>query len=359
MLPHGYVKYSGNYSDDIKMDKFILLNEKEKRVYFEAAASEMNLMPQLVEKDFWVCWILSLLFSLSQSGSHLIFKGGTSLSKCYELISRFSEDIDISIEGGFLETDHSLEPAKEKSNKENKRILEELQDICRMKINEIILPELRHDIESALPDKAAWNLELDTEDPCGQTALFFFPCSIKATGNYVRSCVKIEFGARADHWPVKTMPVIPYVANISGKMQLDAASVRVLAAERTFWEKATILHMIYHYPSAKKMPLRMSRHYYDLVSMIGSAVYKKAMENISLLKNVAEHKALFFRAGWAHYEEAKPGSLRLVPREDQIGQLKADYRQMQPMFFEDPPSFEHIVNELRNIEKEINLIKRG
>ena len=78
------------------MNKFVLLTHKDKRAYFEVAAANLNVMPQLVEKDFWVCWILKILFSLQGIGTHLTFKGGTSLSKCYNVIKRFSEDIDIS-----------------------------------------------------------------------------------------------------------------------------------------------------------------------------------------------------------------------------------------------------------------------
>ena len=108
------------------MDKFVLLSDKDKRAYFEVAASNLNVMPQLIEKDFWVCWILKVLFSLQEIGEHLTFKGGTSLSKCYNVIRRFSEDIDVSIERSFLSSTRVIEPDKEKSNNENKRRLKEL-----------------------------------------------------------------------------------------------------------------------------------------------------------------------------------------------------------------------------------------
>ena len=152
------------------------------------------------------------------------------------------------------------------------------------------------------------------------------------------------------------MTVIPYVANVSGDMAIEGVSVQVLVAERTFWEKATILHMIYHYPEGKNVLPRMSRHYYDLFAMVDTPIYKRSLEKMALLKDVSEHKSLFFKANWAHYEEAKPDSLRLVPRDDQISQLKTDYRQMQQMFFEDPPSFESIVEKLKTVEDKINRI---
>ncbi len=340
------------------MDKFASLNAKDKRAYFEVAAADLNIMPQLVEKDFWVCWILKGLFSLPEVGSHLTFKGGTSLSKCYNVIKRFSEDIDISIERPFLSKAKTIEPDKEESNKENQKRLKELQAVCKSKIDDVIVPGLKQAIATVLPDKEEWKLSLDPEDPDGQTVLFTFPHSmISNVESYVRSSVKIEFGARADHWPVETATIVPYIVNVSGERVVEGFSVRVLAAERTFWEKATILHMIYHYPFEKNAPLRMSRHYYDIYAMADSPIYKRALGNISLLKHVADHKALFFKANWAHYEEATPSGLRLLPREDQMNALKNDYRQMQQMFFEEPPTFDRVIEKLRGIEKQINSMK--
>jgi len=339
------------------MDKFVSLDAKDKRAYFEVAAANLNIMPQLVEKDFWVCWILKVLFLLPEVGGHLTFKGGTSLSKCYSVIKRFSEDIDISIERTFLSKAKAIEPNKEKSNKENQKRLKELQEVCKTKINEVIVPGLKQTIAEALPNKKEWKIDLDAEDPDGQTVLFTFPHSMTSNAeSYIRSSVKVEFGARADHWPVETAIIVPYIVNVPGDRVVEGVSVRVLAAERTFWEKATILHMIYNYPTEKNVPPRMSRHYYDIYAMADSPIYKRALDNISLLKTVAEHKALFFKANWAHYEEATPAGLRLLPREDQMSALKNDYRQMQQMFFEEPPTFDQIIEKLRGIEKEINRI---
>ena len=216
---------------------------------------------------------------------------------------------------------------------------------------------MKESISSVFTDKKEWKVELDPNDTLGQTVLFTFPHALTSSvESYVKSAVKIEFGSRADHWPVETMTVNPYVANVSGDVAIEGTSVRVLAAERTFWEKATILHMIYHYPQGKNVPPRMSRHYYDLFAMIDTFIYEKSLKKIALLKDVSEHKSLFFKANWAHYEEAKPGSLRLVPRDDQISQLKTDYRQMQEMFFAQPPLFENIVEKLKDAEDKINRI---
>ncbi|MFA5240452.1 MAG: nucleotidyl transferase AbiEii/AbiGii toxin family protein [Phycisphaerae bacterium] len=337
------------------MDKFVLLTPKDKRVYFEVAAADLSIMPQLVEKDFWVCWILKILFSLPEIGSRLTFKGGTSLSKCYNVIKRFSEDVDIAIERPFLSRDLTIEPDREKSNKKNRKILKELQLVCKTKINEEILPCMKQAITAVLPGNGEWKIELDPEDSSGHTVLFIFPRAITSSvESYIKSSVKIEFGARSDHQPAEIAATVPYVAKVYSSGAIEGFSVRVLAAERTFWEKATILHMLYYHPSEKTIQPRMSRHYYDIYAMADSPVYKRALENISLLKNVSEHKTLFFKTTWARYDEAKPGTLRLLPRDNQMDLLKNDYRQMQEMFFEKPPSFERIIEKLKVIEDQIN-----
>ena len=186
MPPRGSPPFLNNCRHDL-MDKFLSLNAKDKRAYFEVSAANFNIMPQLIEKDFWVCWILKVLFSLPEVGEHFTFKGGTSLSKCYNVIKRFSEDIDISIERPFLFKAKAIEPDKEKSNKENQKRLKELQAACKAKIDEVIVPSLRQAIMAALPDKKEWKLGLDAEDPDSQTVLFTFPhAMISNVESYVR-----------------------------------------------------------------------------------------------------------------------------------------------------------------------------
>jgi len=337
------------------MDNFLLLKDADKKVYFDVVANELDVTPQLIEKDFWVCWILKMLFSLPESGNHLTFKGGTSLSKCYNVIKRFSEDVDVSIERTFLTSQESIEPDRKQSGKENQRRLDRLKQACQEKIGNVIIPELKDKIGYALSDIRKWEIKLDSDDSDKQTILFIYPSIIdNGINDYIQPVVKIELGARSDHWPVEIMFVKPYVSNAAGKVTIEGTQVRVLGAERTFWEKATILHAI---SSGSKLRTRMSRHYYDVGEMVGSPIYGKAIQNIDLLIKVAEHKALFFKDSKARYDLAKPGSLRLMPQDEHIAQLNEDYRQMKEMFFEDPPSFESVLKELRTAEEEISRIK--
>lgn len=128
--------------------------------------------------------------------------------------------------------------------------------------------------------------------------------------------------------------------------------VVAIKAERTFWEKATILHQQAH--RTTRTPPGYSRHYYDLFQMAASPVKAVALGDIKLLSDVVEFKQRFYRSTWARYEEAKPGTFRLMPTEASGEQLEGDYEAMQEMFFARPPKWTDILVSLGRLEKEIN-----
>ena len=130
--------------------------------------------------------------------------------------------------------------------------------------------------------------------------------------------------------------------------------VKVLAVERTFWEKATLLHAEYHRPPDKEIPLRLSRHYYDTSRLIFSGIGEKATNRPGLLQRVVEHKKVFFPSGWAHYDEAIQGSLRLTPHAGRIRQLEEDYDKMREMFFAERPAFAEVLHVLERWETHFN-----
>lgn len=338
------------------MDAFAQSSAEDRRAGFVQTAAARRMTPVIVEKDFWVCWTLKELFRLPGIGEHLIFKGGTSLSKVYNVIERFSEDIDISIDRSFLGFGGGNEPEAGTSNKERQRRIEGLKTACQQKIAKELHPALDAAIEAKLRPNETWALRNDTGDPDQQTLLFEYPSSFEANSvGYVRRLVKIEMGARADHWPSETKPITPYVAEQFPKVFKEGScAVKVLSAERTFWEKATILHAEFHRPAEKPMPDRFSRHYCDFSEMIRRGVGKSAVAKPDLLARVAQHKNLFFKTSWARYAEAVKGTLRIVPPEHRLKGLREDYAKMQQMFFGEPPAFDDVLALLRQWESEFN-----
>jgi hypothetical protein len=338
------------------MDAAIRLSPRQRVELFEQTAQQTGLEAVVVEKDFWVCWTLKELFGLPAIGEHLLFKGGTSLSKVFKVIERFSEDIDVSIDRSFLGFGGANEPEAGASKKEQQRRIEALKTACQQRIACELLPALDAAVQSKIPGTDKWSLRPDDDDPDRQTLLFDYPTSFApdATG-YVRRAVKIEMGARADHWPCEAKTVTPYVAEqFPQGFKAASCAVKVLSVERTFWEKATILHAEFHRPADKPMPERFSRHYCDVYELIRRGVAEGAMAKLNLLARVAKHKGLFFKSSWARYGEAIKGTLRVAPPEHRLKGLRADYARMQQMFFGEPPDFDKMITLLHQWESEFN-----
>jgi hypothetical protein len=331
---------------------FWTLTARDQRALFAEASKRLKLPEHMVEKDAWVCWTLKRLFDLPDARDHFIFKGGTSLSKVWKVIHRFSEDIDISLSREWLGYAGSHDP-EAVTGKERKRRLEGLAANCAEKLRTNVLPAMRELFQTELGVKG-WSLEVAADD--AQTLLFLYPTVFgEASGDYVRPVVRIEGGARSDRWPVAEQALVPYVAEAFPEAFPKAAfTVPVLDAERTFWEKATNLHAEEHRAAEKATPERFSRHYADLAALALHVVGQQALLRDDLRARVVEHKQVFFASAWASYQTAKPGSFRLIPSPQRLEFLAADYHAMHPMFFRSPPSWTEVVETLAQLEVVIN-----
>lgn len=338
------------------MDTFLRLPASRRLFAFQQVDETMGLQSVSVEKDFWVCWTLRELFTLPGVGEHLTFKGGTSLSKAWKLIERFSEDIDIIVDKEALGFGGDSAPDMAPSNKQRRVRLEKLMDACRDWVQGTLQTALASRLQ-ALLGETGWLLEVDPDIADGQCLLFHYPSVFaKGAAGYVRPVVKIELGARSDDWPHEEKPIQPYV--IEHFPTLDptpAFPVRVLAAERTFWEKACLLHEETFRPAGKPRKIRMARHYYDLWCLLRAGVGEKALANSALFQRVAEHREVFFRFSWVDYTTHKPGTFRLTPPGEHLANWKADYAEMLgPMFFGDTPSFEEMIVAATEFEETFN-----
>ncbi|HEX8163583.1 MAG TPA: nucleotidyl transferase AbiEii/AbiGii toxin family protein [Pyrinomonadaceae bacterium] len=345
------------------MDRVATLTATERAELFQETANRRGVATQIIEKDFWVCWTLRHLFELPEVGPNLIFKGGTSLSKIFQAIERFSEDIDVSINREYLGFEGAEDPENAESGNARKRQLEALQQACVDKVANDVLPSLRRSFERVLGgsgkehEDPSWQLTLDEADP--QNLLFAYPRNRSARGagdiSYIRPAVKIEIGARSDHWPADMYPVSPYAAEeFPDYFEEPSYVLKVLEAERTFWEKATLLHSEYYRPENSTTAERISRHYYDLHRLALLPIAERALERLDLLDRVVEHKKTFFRLARANYDEARAGNIRLLPHEARLAALRVDYDKMRDMFFGEIPSFDSIMESLTKLEGVIN-----
>lgn len=335
-------------------DLYLSLNASERAELLDAASRKRGIAVSVMEKDYWVCKTLAVLFRLPELSRHLVFKGGTSLSKAYGLIERFSEDVDVSIHREYLGYDRDRDPEAARG-KEQRRLLDHLQKDCQACVRYTVLPAFREKMTELLGDSETWKVDLDPGDP--QTLLFHYPQAGGPGPSYIVSTVRIEFGARSDHWPARTQAITSYLTETLER-PLGTAEVNALTPERTFWEKATLLHAETHRPLEKAMPPRYARHYYDLFRLAQSPVAATALNDHALRRRVVEHKSVFFRSAWARYDLARPPTFRLIPPANRLPALKEDHHRMEPMFFSTPPPLETILETLTDLETRIRTLTR-
>jgi len=339
------------------MKEFVNMSDERRHLICSQTGAHLNLADVAVEKDFWVCWILDKLFRLPIWGNHLTFKGGTSLSKGWKLIERFSEDIDIVINRSALGFDGDNRPEAAPSKKQTKKRLNALRIACQRCIEKTIKPALQASIAADIPTEFAWELIDDMEDLDSQTLLFLYPTAFPEQAEYLRRAVKIEMGARSDAEPAETITIHPYISEaFSTLLSGSEIEVRAVKPKRTFWEKAMLLHEENFRPAVgKKRKEYMARHYYDLYQLIQAGIADEAKKDLDLFLRIVDHREIFFRYSWMDYTTLAPGKLCLVPTADQLPDWRLDYVNMQQeMFHGEVPSFEKIISVVRQFQDEFN-----
>lgn len=333
------------------MFTFKLVKSQELESVLRNASNRLGVSERILEKDYWVCFILNYLFSYSKWKESFSFKGGTSLSKCYQLIERFSEDIDLILDWRVLGYEKD-EPWNERSNRKQQQFGAELNQRTAIFIAEKLLPQMRADFSNILEEPV--KIEIDIQNP--QTILFEYASKYQI--DYVKPVVRIEIGALAAWTPSERLDVVPEIWKVYPQLFIgQGISVRAVLPERTFWEKLTILHHEAHRPKNSKIPLRYARHYYDVYCIARTKYKKSSLEQMELLKKVVDFKEKFYPRKWAHYEEATLGKIRLLPDSYRLSELKSDYDRMEEMFFREAPAFETMMATIETLEMEIHLLK--
>ncbi len=287
---------------------FLALPSDERRLYIEQAAARRNISPVILEKDFWVCWLLGILFE-SEFSKNLMFKGCTSLSKVFGVIERFSEDIDLSLSPEFLQ----LRDVGTSRNQANKW-MRKADAACSEAVRNRIAPAVEAAVAGVLgKGEQAWFEFLTDSHTNSPVLLFHYPSSQPAGFDYLKRSVKLEFGSLTDQQPSGRHPVRPWVADVLPAAFPDwQCEVVALEVERTFWERATILHTEYHRPAEKPTADRFSRHYSDTAALANHPVASKAIDLDELRERVVGWKSQFFGSSWANYDQAKPKTFRLI-----------------------------------------------
>ena len=302
--------------------RVIAASDDERRDLLLTTARRLGTAVQNVEKDFWVCWTLDALFNgLSADAPRLLFKGGTSLSKSFGLIDRFSEDIDITVFRSDLGEGASVEELEALSGKKRRAKLDAIKEVCQAFIRGNLLRDLQ-EVVAAVMTRARipenrYRIELDAADVDQQTLLFWYPAATATTDDYIRSAVKIEGGAKSALDPNVVTAVRPYAADDLANVNLTVGGITTVEAQRTFWDKVVILHGLRrwydHRGQLRHGGQRVSRHYYDVFRLLQSPAGKASETDRQLGEDCARHARMFFNTADFDLDEAAPGMLSLAP----------------------------------------------
>ncbi|MFV1922211.1 MAG: nucleotidyl transferase AbiEii/AbiGii toxin family protein [Methylotenera sp.] len=326
------------------MDKVAHLSQQDRSDLFAETANAMLTTPAIVEKDFWVVWVLSRVFANAELARILKFKGGTSLSKVFGLIGRFSEDIDLILDWREVAED---DPHADRSKSQQIRFNEATNAEAISYIDTVLLPQ----VQQCLGDLCSCSIDSENKHAIN----IRYPAAFSDA--YLRPEILLEIGPLASWLPSDVFAVQSYAAKYFKQVfEKPSCNVPTILAERTFWEKATILHQEAHREERKPMPPRYSRHYYDLARLALSNVKKMALADLEMLEAVVIFKQKFYPVAWANYALAKPPTLKLIPPDTRISEIAKDYQAMQKMIFDKPLNFEEVIENLQKLEQEINAL---
>lgn len=337
------------------MINIIKENLANRLLLFKDTSVTLNIPTPMIEKDFWVCFVLSKIFSDVELKQILRFKGGTSLSKGYNIIERFSEDLDIVLDASLIIGD---EPIYKQSNSKQRAFLDMVDEKSAIYIS----TTLKSKIEKALLDT---NLKVYTDEEYVQINPQYKPKKIdnkslhvvyehSSTEEYLRPDILLEIGIMSARTPWENKEILPYIATAFPELRISPIVVPIVMPKRTFWDKATILHREHYRPTTTITPERYSRHYYDLYKLAHTNIKKQALDDQELLQDVVERKDRLYHCPWARYEDCLMKNFRLLPNEQSKIQISQDYKAMQKMIYGDKPNWNDILEYLAELEKEIN-----
>jgi len=332
-------------------DVFLQLPTEDRQAIFSKASQELGRSVSVLEKDVWVCWVLKKLFALP-GVPRMSFKGGTSLSKVFDVIARFSEDVDVTLDRTELAPD--IDPFAEfkESNTRRKKAIEQLDQRLIEYVNETMKPYF----DSCLLDELDDDYKATEFDETRTELRIPYPSVIPRPSEYLVETIRLELGGRNKVEPADDAEISPYIKEIVPGLVYPVANVSVLSPNRTFWEKATLIHLACNKANARPDASRWSRHWYDLAELANSSIGEAAIADHELLADVILQKSVLYRDSHADYESCLVGKFKLVPSKKLWQSLERDFNQMREagMFWRDPPQFDELMAQINTLEGRMN-----
>ncbi|MFY1026497.1 nucleotidyl transferase AbiEii/AbiGii toxin family protein [Actinobacillus seminis] len=333
-------------------ESYFDISTNEQREILQYYSDKLSMRDIVLEKDIWLCWVLDIIFNIPNRHP-MAFKGDTSLSKVFGAINRFSEDVDITLDYRFFDIPGSFSPNMSKTKA--KLFSEKLKEAVKECRNGVVVPALKSALKE-LPQACYLNT-----DDSGEKIWIGYPSvlSTSQSNQYVKEDVLIELGGRNVINPNETHVVRPYIATENQLVHFPKPNVVVLSPQRTFWEKATLIHVECH-RGIRQNAERLSRHWYDLVKLYEQDIGKLAIDNYDLLKDVVDHKSIFFNSSYANYDDCLNNKFILIPNENNLLELQKDYNEMHNagmIYDSNTFTFEYVIDRMKEIEMKINSYK--
>jgi len=329
-------------------ENYMTLPREDRLEALGVAATASGRPVHLLEKDIWVVWAIDGLFS-SEFGKHLVFKGGTSLSKAYDVISRFSEDIDVTHDVRELIPELVADGTLPKTPSQARKWRDAIDQKLPAWIRDTVVPVTKKHAE-------ATGVEVDVTFKDDKVYIDYDPL---ATGTgYSPPHVILEFGARSTGEPCEERQITCDAAEHLRDLEFPSATPRVMLPKRTFWEKATAVHV---FCKQGEQGDRLSRHWHDLVRLDDAGYAEEALADRALANEVAEFKGKFFRekdkdGNWIDYTATVSGALQLVPDAETMKALEADYKKMADdgILLDDAEPFDDLMKRCADLERRAN-----
>ena len=337
--------------DFAHLKEWTKLSDETKLRVFTETGTKMGLLPVAVEKDWWVVHTLALIFSMPCAGS-LVFKGGTSLSKAWNLIQRFSEDIDLVLDREYLGFKGELgnRAIKKLRKKSHNFLTNKFTKELQAKFNEVGLTNVivKHQ-----------ETEHDHIDPI--VIEIYYP-KLTEQDAYLKPGVSVEVGSRSLRDPFTNRTFATMVAENYPEQPFSDKPITISTVnpERTFLEKIFLLHEEHQRPDEKRRVDRLSRHLYDIEKLSETEYAEAALNDSELYKTIVEHRKKFNRISGVDYAKHNPDKISFIPPENVITAWETDYKEMkESMIYREALPFAELIIKLTELQKRINNIKRN
>ncbi|WP_437373840.1 nucleotidyl transferase AbiEii/AbiGii toxin family protein [Maribacter litoralis] len=329
------------------MEEWFKLSEEDRKIVINQVSSKTGLLPVAVEKDLWVMIALNAIFS-TELAKHLVFKGGTSLSKAWGIIERFSEDIDLAIDRSFFGFNGNLNPSQVKSlRKASCKYIDEK------------FPKL---LEKALLNNGVKEFELNVtefeESDTDPLAIELKYNSLVEKQEYLQPRILIEISSRSLIEPFENKELSSIISTIYPEQKFIDKSIIVptVTPTRTLLEKMFLLHEEFQKPKDKKIRSeRMTRHLYDISRLIDTEYLERAIGNKELYDTIVNHRSRLTKISWVDYSTHNYKTLNFIPPKEVIEEYEKDYSAMkESMFYGETESFADLIKKLKKLNARIN-----